>query len=263
MNAILTSMLMTVEGLRSLVYEAIADVWTPEKLRQRRGFSPDVAKMLMTAHPKKMAELGLSEDDIENLPMVGEGTKGIAFDLGDKVLKFTDDAEEAASSAALMNVNDPIFAKYYSVFRFGQTPNFFGIVLEKLVPLEKSEADELDNLLQEVKFHAFLSLGNYDPDEMTKIYMEKVKDGVGRLELSERERREMIQRFFDKWAKVMRDFRIYRMMKALQKAGIQFGDYHAGNIMKRQSTGEPVIIDLGYSSGAKGQIETVNESYGA
>ena len=84
-------------------------------------------------------KLGL---DFSKVKYLSSGQNGDAYQLGDKVLKITNDKSEAKSAWSVLNQNIEGIVKYYSV---NQYKGKYVIVMEYIVPLDKSlTPDQLD-----------------------------------------------------------------------------------------------------------------------
>ncbi len=91
--------------------------------------------------------------NLSNMKKLGSGKEGVAFDIGgQQVLKVTTDKLEAISSNVVKEKgkNSPNIVKIFDVFRFAKTPGtsepIYGIVQEKLVPLDEKDAYQFDIL---------------------------------------------------------------------------------------------------------------------
>jgi hypothetical protein len=155
----------------------------------------------------------------ENPKVLGAGTQGVAFDIGeDRVLKITWDKAEAETTAHLMDKNIEGLQKVSHVLK-GSGGNLFYLVGEKL---------------------------DFDP--------ERSLDLSSRAKGDFKNTQQLFQDINSGWVKLdeveQPDLKyLLKTLYKVGKAGIQWGDLHEGNLMWRGD--QPVIIDLGYSSGGE------------
>lgn len=256
-EAIHIAMRLSVKELRSLVREAIMDGWTTSKLLRRRGFTEDHGREILKLHAKMMRAIGVDPDSIDSLPVLGSGTKGIVYGVGENALKVTHDRSEAETSANLIGAQSSAIANIYAVIEFSN-PNmpkgYFGIFQEKLIPLSKQEADRFDEYVQFLNFPGFLTAADYDLRDAIQMSIDyNIHKGKSSSE---------IKKLIDSWKIFATHWNIEGIVKELNKNGIKFHDYHAGNLMMRPD-GTYVIIDLGYSRSmsSTGKIQKVFETY--
>ncbi len=185
---------------------------------------------------------------------LGQGANGKAYALPDgRVLKVTEDADEAKTSMALKGHSMPNVVRIDDVFRFpepsgrldalirqktnGRPRPMFGIVQERLETLPSGELQELKQVLNPVTTTMEFSTA--------KPLMAWIDGPVGR---SLRDPA-AVRRFAD----VCRKYQIDAMFDQLRKAHVTFADFHAKNIMRRGD--QYVITDLGHFSAAPGAKE--------
>lgn len=172
--------------------------------------------------------------------LIGKGTRGEAYDIGGgKVLKLTDDQDEAEACHRLMKLHLEHVVEIFDVFQFGRESNIFGIVQEKLTRIPNNEALRLNFVLKHFEIGAGengnIGEGNYDAEDIRTLVLRQAE-------------REQVDDGFQQTADmedVLERYQIFEMIADMQSAGIKFSDYHAGNIMMRGS--QPVLIDPGYS----------------
>lgn len=190
--------------------------------------------------------------NVSNLRVLGQGSYGVAYDIGNgKVLKITKDTSEAKSSNLIKGKNTKHIVKVFDVWKFPKVKNkddFFGIVLEKLMPLSSGEKrewrnaeNEFDKIVQEKDF--ITRVAGHDWEYFKELADVKVETLYEEDELEEK--REELEEAIDR----LENFQIHQMVDELKNLGVTFHDYHSGNIMKR-SIGEYVVIDLGVSKSA-------------
>lgn len=205
--------------------------------------------------------------DVEKLHALGNGEMGIAYDMGGgKVLKVTTDAAEAKSSNLIKGRNLTHVVRIDDVFRFGKSvakEPLYGIVQEKLTPLSDAEKGEFRHAIAFVRENGQLleMLATRNWDDFTKaIYALAYDDAENEISADARDRGDQVDRnspLFQRQAKRsaenmqrfvisrLQQFGVREMSRELQSVGIQFADYHEGNLMKRG--GQFVITDLGAS----------------
>jgi len=165
---------------------------------------------------------------------VGQGSFGVAFDANFKgknvVLKITSDKSEANASNHIIGKKLKHIVHIYDVFKFKDTI-YYGVLQEKLQKLHESEKDNFNTLvfiMQKAKVGPELIKGDIDAalDKVEKTFADKPNT----------------IKFF---AQAVVSFDFDKIIEELASNGIQFIDYHGGNLMKR---GEDfVLIDLGMS----------------
>lgn len=91
----------------------------------------------------------LDERSQDSLKFLGQGFFGDVFWLGDrkKVIKVTNDYEDAYASTIVKRKPDRNIVRVYTVFAFTDSyPAIYGIVNEKLTPLGSSEKAQINHL---------------------------------------------------------------------------------------------------------------------
>lgn len=251
---------MTLKRLRIVLAEALLSEDGPAR---KPPIGKDMAAKVVSRFPKGMARMGI---DVESLPGLTSwtGTNGTAFDLGNgKVLKVTRDQKEAAASAVLVGKELENVVRIYAVWRFKDT-NFYGILQEKLEPLPAAEGKEYDDAIVATRLPVWIHKSGYDFEkakELTKQYIvsqvkEKFKDN-----LNSPEAQQFARAINDKWNLLVKKYNMRGMFNTLKELGVNFVDFHAGNLMRRPD-GTLVLIDLGQSkvTGTGGDIDTITQS---
>lgn len=182
---------------------------------------------------------------------LGAGSYGVAFDIGsNQVLKVTGDVKEAVASNKLIGKNYKHLVKVFKVFKFPEQDGMWrGIVLEKLTPMsngEKREWQRADSVIDKYFSNGLYSVFGKTWKEWTAIVREKAES------VSEEALEELEEALED-----LEAFKLDEILDELKSAGISFGDFHTGNLMKRQR--EYVITDLGQSLTAGGKHPPVLE----
>jgi hypothetical protein len=221
------------------------------------------AREIIERFPKGLRKYGVDASKVKSFKKLGTGTRGTAFDVGGgKVLKVTNDLKETQAAAKLMGKDLPNIVKYFGVWKFGDSGTF-GITQEFLYPISKEDGKELNAALVKTGLPVWLKKSGYDWDaskELVKKYvLDQVKSRFKGGETSE-EAKAFAKEALVAWDLLVSKYKIRDMFKTLQGLGIDFHDFHAGNVMRRQD-GSIVLIDLGYSkiSGDDGAVDTINE----
>lgn len=197
---------------------------------------------------------------IGNTPKIlGQGTRGTAYDVGGgKVLKLTDDDTEAQAAAKLKDHPVEFAVHVFAVF---EIRGYYGIVQEKLSPLPASVKTSIDyafkGIAQPDDFREFIKNGGTVDQFLAHI------DSVEKELQDQGEFKELTK--LKSARGVLEKYGIFDIVKELGKMGIQFHDLHTGstdnnegNLMMRN--GKLVVLDLGNSviAGA-GKIDSLSE----
>jgi hypothetical protein len=222
------------------------------------------AKALIKKYAKGLKSAGINADNVESFPVMGIGTHGTAFGVGpDQVLKITNDAQEAAVANALLNVDLPNVVKFYDIWTFGDT-GLFGILQEKLEPLPADDAQEFNDAMIATGLPVWVRQGKGSWDTVKKLIKGYVIKQLKKKfdDLKGPEARAYADDINKKWSMLVDKYGVADMYKTLSGLGIDFHDYHAGNMMKRPD-GTLVLIDLGISKlkGGGGQVRSIDEAY--
>ena len=245
---------MTLRALRRLLSEALL-------LEENKPIEADQALQLMKKFPKGMKKMGVNPDSLRK---IATGTRGTAFDAGNgRVFKVTNDEKEAHAASVLVGKDIKNIVRFFGVCRFGDTP-FYGVMQEKLEPLPKEASEAFNQALVATGLPIWIKRAEGDWDNakrLTKQYiLEQVKKKF-KDNLNSPQAQEYARGINDKWNLLVTKFGLRDMFTTLTKLGIDFHDYHAGNLMQR-GDGTMVLIDLGMSkvSGGGGNIETINQA---
>ena len=227
--------------------------------------SADSAKELLKRYPKGMQRLGISLQKIDSLPILGTGTRGTAFDLGDnRVLKITNDSDEAEAAAILVGQNIPNVCIFYGVWKLGES-HYYAILQEKLKPLSSSAAKEFDDALVATGLPVWAKRadGSWDSVKQmsTEFVLKQIKKHF-RDNYNSPKAQQYAKSINDKWNLLIKKYGIRTLFQTLTNLGIDFHDYHAGNMMTRDD-GTLVLIDLGMSNvRKKSNIQTMTQDAG-
>jgi len=224
----------------------------------------DDAREVIKRFNKGMSALGVSPEGVDSMQVLGIGTHGTALEMPDgRVLKVTNDTKEAESAAMLMGQNFKNIVNFYDVWEFGDT-GLFGILQEKVVPLEGGEAKAFNDALISTGLPLWIrkSPDNWDQVKvMTKQHIVRSVKKKFPDNHNSPEAQQFAHEINDKWSALINTYGIKNMFDTLNEIGIDFHDYHAGNLMKRED-GTLVLIDLGISAirGGGAQMRSMSES---
>lgn len=215
------------------------------------------SEILLKTNKDKLAKKGI---DVNQVKKLGSGTMGVAYDIGNgKVLKITNDPREAKASGILVGKDIPNIVKIYDLWKFPNA-NYYGIIIEKLLPFDDNEAKQVTYLIQQLgikskqeadylgidqKYFAtgFPGLLAASDGSFTKAQLLLAKLLAKRFygqPNAEQLKNEAIQRF----QALMNQYKMVDLFRSLKALGIKFFDFHGGNMGKR-SDGSLVLFDLG------------------
>ena len=224
----------------------------------------DDAKALLKKYPKGLARLGIDVKKVDSLPQLGTGTRGTAFDLGSgKVLKVTNDDREAQAASVLAGKDVKNVVRFFAVVRFGDSP-YYGIVQEKLNPLPADAAKAFNDALVATGLPIWIKRANGSWDAAKKLTREYIFSQVKKKfgdNLNSPQAQEYARGINEKWNDLVRRYGLRDIFNTLTELGIDFHDYHAGNMMVRED-GTLVLIDLGMSKirSSGGKIDTITQA---
>jgi serine/threonine protein kinase len=249
-------MFITLRKLKAIINETI--------LHENATVTAEDALEIVKKFPKGLKKLGIDVDNFKSYKVLGTGTRGTAFLVGDKVFKITNDAKEAQAASVIQGKNEKSLVNVYSVVHFADT-EYYGILQEKLDPLPDDIGKEYNQALIKTAVPVWIAKSNGDWNkvkEMTKDHIRnKIKEKFGKdAEVSSPEVREFVKSVNESWNLLVNTYFIRDMFNTLQKYGIRFHDFHAGNLMIR-GDGQLVLIDLGMSKvQGTGDISTLSEN---
>jgi hypothetical protein len=226
------------------------------------ALDPASVKEVIKKFPKGIGKMGIDATRVDSFPVLGTGTRGTALDIGDdRVLKVTNDDREVAAAGTLVGQRIKNIVNFYSVFKFGDT-GLFGIVQEKLKPLPKADAKLFNDALVATGLPIWIKRaeGSWDKvKQLTKEYVVSQVRKKFRDDLGSDEAKAYASDINQKWNVLVTRFGLRDMFNVLTELGIDFHDYHAGNMMLRED-GTLVLIDLGMSKvKSPGKIDTISE----
>ena len=173
---------------------------------------------------------------------LGEGSKGIAYDIGgNKVIKITKDNTEAkASSIVAKKGKVEGVNRIYGVYEWERYPDYYIIVQDK-VKVDDWRAKKAINKAYNVFIDLYPGKPDYHAGESEYYTSTRVKEMIESLSnLSSLYKQDSIS--------------LVKGLGNLNKLGILYRDLHAGNIGFDKSN-KAVIIDLGYSKSAGGDVK--------
>jgi len=219
------------------------------------------AKEVLKKFPKGMKALGVN--NVDSLKALGVGTRGTAFDVGNgKVLKLTNDEKEAGAASVLVGKNIKNIVNFYAVKRLKDTP-YFVILQEKLEPLSSENSKAFNNALVATGLPIWIKRaeGSWDRAKfLTKDYIIGTVKKKFSGKLDSPEAKEFASKINSQWNTLVNTYGLKEMFKTLTDVGIDFHDYHAGNMMQRDD-GTLVLIDLGMSKirASGGEVEMITQ----
>lgn len=236
---------------------------------------PTEAKNILSLNKDKLAKKGIN---VDSLKVLGVGTMGVAYDLGDKVLKVTRDLREAKASSLVAGKDIPNIIKVYDIWQFQKT-NWYGLIIEKLRPLSKEEEDALTKTVINTRFTVLLSQAEDDWNKAMQMLAQRsmnsvVKDAYRKMPEFDPEkggegiRNPKVKEFVNqKTAEIINDFNkltkeynMKQLFKSLKQLGIQYYDFHGGNYGRRED-GTLVLFDLGRSISKGAEPQELTEKF--
>jgi hypothetical protein len=242
-------MFLTTKQIRLLIESVLTEAEIADE---------NISMQLVNKFQKGISALGVN---VKALKPLATGTHGTAFAAGDKVLKITNDEKEAKIAAALIDKDLKNVVKFYSVIHFKDT-EYYAILQEKLDPMPEAEANKINKLLVMTGLPIWIKRAGGDwakVKELTKAYaLSQIKKKFPENHASP-EAKEYAKELIGAWNALVNQYGIRDMFNTLNELGIEFHDYHAGNLMLRGE--DIVLIDLGMSKmqGGGGNIKTIDE----
>ena len=213
---------------------------------------------VLNAFSEKLSKKNI---DVSNAKDIGSGFNGMAFDLGNKVLKITEDATEARSSNHIKGKRLNHVLHVFDVFRFPAKSttggmHWYGILCEKLQPLK--EEQKFSEALQ-ICISNFTGQGDYG--SVQNMWMTKPNGAASWNEVKSR----VLKNSKDMGEgedgadaiAYLEKIGFNKALAELQANHIEYGDIHVGNFMMRGNT--LVVIDLGGDSKSPGGVPNVIE----
>lgn len=238
-----------------------ADIQTPlGKNWETNNLEQDSATVLR-AFSDKLKKKGI---DATKLKVLGVGTMGVAYDLGDRVLKITKDVREAKASAIVAGKNIPNIVQVYDIWKFPGI-DWYGLIIEKLTPLSKEEEQQLTQSVINTQFPLLLHQAGDDWNKAMQMLAQQTIRNLASAAYSQfpdanpaqggqgMNDPRVVQYVRDGSTKAIQDFdrltkgyNMRQLFKSLKSLGIQYYDFHGGNYGRR-ADGTLVLFDLGRS----------------
>lgn len=219
------------------------------------------ADRVVNAYRDRLTKKGISVDSLKKL---GTGTMGVAYDMGDRVLKITRDVREAKASSLVAGKNLPNIVQVYDIWKFPGL-DWYGLIIEKLTPLSKEEEKQLTDAVVNTKFPVLLYQSGDDWNKaMQKLAQEAMKrfysaafskfpdTATSRGGQGTRDPRiqtyvqSQVNKTIQEFNKITKEYKMMELFKSLKSLGIQYYDFHGGNYGRR-ADGTLVLFDLGRS----------------
>jgi hypothetical protein len=247
------ALITTVRDLRSLINEV---------LLTEAAIDANSAKEILKKFPKGMKKVGVDVANVDRLQPLGTGTRGTAFDVGNgKVLKVTNDQQEAAAASALMGKDIKNVVRYFGVWKFGEL-DAYGILQEKIKSLPANAGEEFNKALVATAVPLWIKRAPGDWDAVKKMTKEYIVSQVKKKfkdNLNSPEAQQFAKGVNEQWNLLITKYGLRDMFQTLAGLGIDFHDYQADNLGMRED-GTLVFIDFGNSKiRGGGKIETVTE----
>jgi hypothetical protein len=189
---------------------------------------------ILTVNKVALAQKGIN---IAALKRLGQGAGGIAYAIDDKrVLKVTEDQAEASVANSIKGKNLKGIINIFDAWKFPNS-NFYGVVMEKVIPFDQWPNDQLKHDLEEIvdTFNLKQLLQKYHGD-WEKIWKDMSSSPLFKMAGDPAN----LKKAFETIAIVGNN---------LKAAGIQnFFDLHLGNIGKN-TAGNVVVFDIGFAGG--------------
>jgi hypothetical protein len=203
---------------------------------------PDSAWRFLQKYKGVLESKGIKIGD-HPLPL-GHGELGTAFKLPDNtVLKVTSDPTEAKACRHILGKNFKNVYHINGVYELSDSQIY--VIWQEFLDRQTVDDAKEDPRIRSI-FYTFKERGTLEkdfPDEKITKYLQYSK-----LEDSQR----------SILFKLLHDVR--DGLKQLKSVGVNFGDYHFGNILFRKSDDSFVLIDLGVSKSGGVNIDTLEPS---
>lgn len=216
---------------------------------------------LIQAFADKLAKKGINAKSLKKL---GVGTMGVAYDMGDKVLKITKDAREAKSSSIVAGKTIPNIVQVYDIWKFPGV-DWYGLIIEKLTPLSKEEENQLTQAVINTKFPMLLHQAGDDWNKAMQMLAQQSMQGLvqqayaqfpnanpsaGGQGLNDPQVQQFVRagatKTIQDFDRITKDYKMRSLFKSLKSLGVQYYDFHGGNYGRR-ADGTLVLFDLGRS----------------
>jgi hypothetical protein len=193
------------------------------------GLDPSICGDYIQKYMKSLKAHGI---DADGAHMLGNGLLGTAFRLrNNTVLKITADMSEARAAKHIVGKK---FKNVYNIFSVLQFSDEQAFALHQEY-LEKGKVQQIETDYQ-------MKSAFYDIKEDQRLNGDVSDERIKLMVTDAGLRKSQDQQLFYKFLKD-----IANGLKELRSVGIDFDDYHLGNILYRKSTSHYVLIDLGVS----------------
>lgn len=216
---------------------------------------------LIQAFGDKLAKKGIN---VKSLKKLGVGTMGVAYDMGDRVLKITKDAREAKASSIVAGKTIPNIVQVYDIWKFPGV-DWYGLIIEKLTPLSKEEENQLTQAVINTKFPMLLHQAGDDWNKAMQMLAQQSMQGLvqqaytqfpnanpstGGQGLNDPQVQQFVRagatKTIQDFNRITKDYKMRSLFKSLKSLGVQYYDFHGGNYGRR-ADGTLVLFDLGRS----------------
>ena len=222
------------------------------------------AKEILKKFPKGMKALGIN--NVDSLKVLGIGTRGTAFDMGGgKVLKITNDEKEAGAASVLLGKKINNIVNFFAVKKLKDTP-YYVIVQEKLQPLSPEHSKAFNDALVMTGLPIWIKRASGSWETAKKLTKDYILSQVKKKfpdKFDSPEAKAFATSANKSWNTLVNTYGLKEMFSTLTDLGIDFHDYHAGNMMQRDD-GTLVLIDLGMSKirASGGDVEMITQQMG-
>lgn len=242
------------QGYENYLQTPLADNWETGQLEVD-------AQKLLRAFADKLSKRGVN---VNSLKKLGVGTMGVAYDMGDKVLKITKDAREAKASSIVAGKTIPNIVQVYDIWKFPGV-DWYGLIIEKLAPLSKEEEQQLTQAVINTKFPVFLHQAGDDwnkamqmlaQQSMQKLVQQAYQQfpdanpSAGGQGLNDPRVQQYVRtgamKTIQDFDRITKEYKMRSLFKSLKSLGVQYYDFHGGNYGRR-ADGTLVLFDLGRS----------------
>lgn len=240
---------------------SLGDLQTPLVKGFETGNLSQDADKILQAYKEKLMKRGVN---VSAVKQAGIGTMGVAYDMGDKILKVTKDVQEAKASSIVAGKNIPNIIQVYDIWKFPDV-SWYGLILEKLTPLTPEESNLLTRSVLDTGFTLLLHQHNNDWNAAMKALAQRsMKSYVSKAFQANPDARpenggqgmsdpriknyvaaettKLIQSF----DRLTKEYKMRQLFTSLASLGIQYYDFHGGNYGRR-ADGTLVLFDLGRS----------------
>jgi len=219
------------------------------------------SQKLLRAFADKLSKRGIN---VNSLKKLGVGTMGVAYDMGDKVLKITKDVREAKTSSIVAGKTIPNIVQVYDIWKFPGV-DWYGLIIEKLTPLSKEEEQQLTQAVINTRFPMLLHQAGDDWNKAMQLLAQQsmqrlvqqayqqfpaANPSVGGQGMNDPQVQQFVRtgatKTIQDFDKITKEYKMRSLFKSLKALGVQYYDFHGGNYGRR-ADGTLVLFDLGRS----------------